>query len=258
MISVGKLLVGLYPQPFRERWGHELVAEVDRSGWRGAPRLVWAIAGMWLHPAIWPTDSILERRRRVAALAVVVTAMGWLTAHAVLELTGAVPRALAHSWILNACDGTTFAGFLLAVPVPRPRRRQFVDLVAVASRRIAIPVLLAVGVVLAVNRFVAPATELRSVVAGGWWLALMLIAAQAVRTVADVNLSAVWVPGPRRLALGLWMVAAGLGGTGLTILMPTIVGNGDRVAGAVGGLALLALAAAVNGTVRDLGEVRTT
>lgn len=255
--TVGRLLVGLYPQPFRERWGQDLVGEADRAGWRGTPQLAWAIAAMWLHPAIWPAESMLERRRRVAALAVVVTAVGWLTAHAVLELTGAVPRQLAHSWILTACDTTTFAGFLLAVPIPRLRLRSLIQLTRIAVRRIAVPVALGAAVVVAVNRDIAVGAVIRSAVIAGWWLALMLVTGQVVRTVADVELSAVAVPSPGRLRLGLWVVAAGLSASGLTILMPALIGRGDRLMGAIGGVTLLVLAAAVNGTVRDLGEVRT-
>jgi hypothetical protein len=253
-MNAGRLLVRLYPQPFRDHWGQELVGEADRAGWRGTPQLVWAIAGMWLHPAIWPAASMAERRRRMAALAVVVTAAGWLTAHAVLELTGAVPRALAHSWLLNLCDATTFAGFLLALPVPRPR--SLPHLAGVAARRVAVPVAMGIGVVFAVHRDVVAPSVLRLAVVAAWWLALMLVAAQVVRTVADVDLAAVAVPSPRRLRLGLWTTAAGLAGSGLTILMPAVVGTGD-LAGVFGGVMILALAAAVNGTVRDLAEVRT-
>ncbi|MFI5693748.1 hypothetical protein ACIA58_18030 [Kribbella sp. NPDC051586] len=257
-MRAARALVRLYPQPFRDRWGEELAGEAERGGLRGTPQLAWAIAAAWLHPAIWPADSTLERRRRVAALAVVVTAAGWLAAHAVLELTGAVPRALAHSWILTACDATTFLGFLLAIPTPRLRRRSFVHLARVAVRRIAGPAALGAGVVVVVNRDAAFDVVMRWVVVAGWWLALVLVAGQVVRTVADVDLAVVAVPGPRRLRLGLWVVAAGLAGSGLTILMPALAGNGDRLAGAIGGVTVLALASAVNGTVRDLGEVRTS
>ncbi|GAA3092215.1 hypothetical protein JOF29_006958 [Kribbella aluminosa] len=218
------------------------------------PQLVWAIVGMWLHPAIWPADSMVERRRRVAALTVVVTAAGWLTAHAVLELTGAVPRALAHSWILTVCDTMTFLGFLLALPIPR--LRSIVQLAVLAARRIAVPVALGAGVVVAVHRDLAVPAVVKLAVVAAWWLALMLIAGQVIRTVADVDLAAVAVPSPRRLRLGLWTTAAGLAGSGLTILMPALAGTGD-LAGVLGGCTVLALAAAVNGTVRDLAEVRT-
>lgn len=253
-MRAGRFLVQLYPQPFRDHWGHDLVGEADRAGWRGAPQLAWQIAGMWLHPAIWPAHSMTERRRRVAALAVLVTAAGWLTGHAVLELTGAVPRALAHSWILSACETATFAGFLLALPIPR--LRSLPALVVLAARRIAVPVGIGAGVVVAVHRDAAVPPLVKLVVVAAWWLSLMLVAGQVVRTVADVDLAAVAVPSPRRLRLGLWTTAAGLAGSGCTILLPAVVGNGD-LAGVLGGGTVLTLAAAVNGTVRDLAEVRT-
>ncbi|HEY3511386.1 hypothetical protein [Kribbella sp. NPDC051137] len=251
MSVAARVLVRLYPRAFRERWGAELVGEVDRAGWRGMPQLAWAIAGMWLHPAIWPADSMVERRRRVAALAVVVTAAGWLTAHAVLELTGAVPRALAHSWFLTVCDTMTFFGFLLALPVPR--LRSVVRLAVLAVRRIALPVAIGAAVVVVVHRDLAVPAVVKIAVVGAWWLALTMVAGQVVRTVADVDLDAVAVPSPQRLRLGLWTTAAGLAGSGLTLL----TAGGDP-AGVLGGVTVLALAAAVNGTVHDLAEVRTT
>ncbi|WP_427896151.1 hypothetical protein ACQHIV_19670 [Kribbella sp. GL6] len=227
------------------------MGEAERVGWRGMPQLVWAVAGMWLHPAIWPADSMAERRRRVAALAVVVTAAGWLTAHAVLELTGAVPRGLAHSWRLTMCDTLTFVGFLLAVPVPR--LRSVVRLGLLAVRRIALPVGIGAGVVFVVHRdFAVPAVVKLAVVAA-WWLALTMVAGQAIRTVADVDLTTVAVPSPRRLRLGLWTTAAGLAGSGLTLL--TASGN---LTGVLAGATILTLAATVNGTVHDLTDLRPT
>ncbi|MGZ0147732.1 hypothetical protein ACXJJ3_11740 [Kribbella sp. WER1] len=249
-MSGPEVLVRLYPRVFRERWGAELAGEVDRGGWRGVPRLVWAIGGMWLHPAIWPADSGAERRRRVAALAVVVTAAGWLTAHAVLELTGAVPRGLARSWILTVFDTMTFVGFLLALPIPR--LRSVVQLAVLAARRIALPVAIGAGVVAAVHSELAVPTVVKLAVVAAWWVALMMVAGQVIRTVADVDLAAVALPGPGRLRVGLWTTAAGLAGSGLTIL--TASGN---LPGVLGGATVLALAAAVNGTVHDLAEVRT-
>ena len=152
------------------------------------------------------------------------------------------------------CDGTTFLGFLLALPLPRPRA--FVRLVGLAARRIAVPVAMGAGAVVVVHRDLSVPVKLA--VIGAWWLALMLVAGQVIRTVADVDLEAVAVPSRRRLRLGLWTTAAGLAGSGLTILMPAIVGSGDGLLGAAAGVSLLVLASAVNGTVRDLAEVHTT
>lgn len=255
--SVGRVVVGLYPRAFRDRWGHELADEAERTGWRGGWPLLRAVAGMWLHPAIWPADSAVERRRRVAALAVVVTGVGWLIAHAVLELTGAVPRALAHSWLLTVFDLTTFLGFALSLPLPRLRRASMTHLALVIAQRLVGPFLLGAVIVLIANHGLLSGAVGRYLVVPAWWLALFLGVAQAVRTVADVELADVLVPSGRRLGIGLWLAAIGLTAMGSTILVPTLVGSGDRVAGLTGGLALLLLAAAVNGTVRDLAEVRT-
>lgn len=54
-------LVALYPQAFRERWGHELTDEAGRTGWRSWPHLLIAAGAMRLHPATWPTDSATQR-----------------------------------------------------------------------------------------------------------------------------------------------------------------------------------------------------
>lgn len=213
--TVGRALVGLYPQAVRDRWGLDLVHEADRAGWRELPQLVVAIAGMWMHPAIWPAASFVERRRRVSAQTVLVVAVGWLTAHGVLELTGAVPRALAHSWLLTACDLATFTGLLLAVPVPRLRRPSIVRLAWRISRRLTVPAAAGVLIVYAANRGVAPEPAVRGIVVAGWWLTLMIAASQSVRTVADVDLSDVVMPGPRRLRLGLWCATIGLVGSGV-------------------------------------------
>jgi hypothetical protein len=247
--GVGRFLVRLYPRAFRDRWGEELIAEVGNDGWR----LVPAVVGMWLHPAVWPAASMVERRRRVAALAVIVSAAGCLTAHAVLELTGAVSRAMAHSWLLTACELTTILGFLLALPIPR--RVGLVRLVAMAGRRLVVPTALGATVVVVANSERIAGQGLRVFVVGLWWFALGLAAMQAIRTVSDVSLELVEIPSTRRLGWGLWLAAGGIAASGLTILGPLLVGGGDRLASVLGGAPLLVLAAAVNGTVHDLAEV---
>ncbi|MFG1912026.1 hypothetical protein [Kribbella sp. NPDC048928] len=254
--AVGRVVVGFYPRAIRERWGQDLAGEIDREGWRGLPQLAVAIAGMWLHPAIWPTSSSAERRRRVAALTVLVVGAGWLTAHAVFELTGAVPRAITHSWLLTACDLVTFAGFLMAVPVPRLRRTALARLAWTVIRRLTLPFGAGAAVVYAANHDTFTSPMIRVLVVVGWWLILVLAASQVVRTVADVDLGDVLMPGPRRLGLGLWLVAFGLAVSGVTILIQALTGGSDRVAGFLGGAAVLALGVSVNGTVRDLAEVR--
>ena len=180
--AVGRVVAGLYPRAIRDRWGQELGGEIEREGWRGLPRLVVAIAGMWLHPAIWPTSSSAERRRRVAALTVLVVGIGWLTAHAVLELTGAVPRSIAHSWLLTTCDLVTFAGFLMAVPVPRLRRTALARLAWTVARRLAVPFGAGAAVVYAANHDALTSPMTRVLVVAGWWLTL-------VRDLAEVRLA---------------------------------------------------------------------
>ncbi|GAA0946986.1 hypothetical protein GCM10009554_43390 [Kribbella koreensis] len=116
-MSITRALVGLYPSAVRERWGPELEEEARRDGWRGWPDLTVNLIRLWTHPAIWPAGSVTHRRARVAKLAIAVTGAGWLTGHALLELSAAVPRGLAHSWILDVCDAITLLGFLLVLPL---------------------------------------------------------------------------------------------------------------------------------------------
>jgi uncharacterized membrane protein YjfL (UPF0719 family) len=77
---------------------------------------------------------------RAANLAVAVTAVGWLLGYAVVEMTTSIPRGLAYSWILSACDGLTFLGFALVVPFPRLTRHAVTELVDRAARLLVVPV----------------------------------------------------------------------------------------------------------------------
>jgi len=101
---------------------------------------------------------------------------------------------LAHSWLLSACDLTTFLGFLLAVPLPRPRRASIVRLAAVTFRRLTVPAALGAAAVIAVNNGMGVASGCRYAVIAGWWLALLLGTWQAVRTIAGAEVADVAVP----------------------------------------------------------------
>jgi hypothetical protein len=256
-MNVSRALVGLYPRPFRERWGSALEGEARAAGWRSWPDLVITMLGLWIHPAVWPAASVTQRRVRAATLTIAVTAFGWLTGHAVLEMTSSVPRGLAHSWVLNLCDMLTFLGFALVVPLPRLRRHAVADLVELTARRLVVPVMLGGGVVAAVNSGANPDAWpfLRSGVIACWWGSLALGTLQVVRTVADLDLTTVTAPGPRRLRLGLWLAALGLTLSGSVILVSTIAVGNDNLAGIAAGAGLVALAIASTGTVRDLSEL---
>ncbi|GAA3584891.1 hypothetical protein [Kribbella ginsengisoli] len=222
-MSVTRALVGLYPPAVRERWGPELEEEACRDGWRGWPDLTVNLLGLWMHPAIWPAGSMTHRRARVAKLAIGLTGTGWLTGHALLELSAAVPRSLTHSWILDACDAITLLGFLLVLPLPRPA--SWPALAATAARRL--PLL------------------------GGWWLALIVAVVQVARTVASIEPP----PGPRRLVTGLWFATLGLSTSAGVFVTATFASGNDLVTGLAAGCGLVALALAGGGTIRDLAAI---
>jgi hypothetical protein len=253
-MNVTRGLVALYPPAVRDRWGRDLEDEARAAGWRGWLDLLIAMLGLWIHPAVWPAASTAQRRARAANLAIAVTGIGWLTGHALLELAAAVPRDLAHSWILTGCDGLTFLGFALVLPLPR--RETCTKLVTDACRRFAGPMLLGGTVVLVVNSYSAPAGwPARTAVLACWWIALLWGVVQAVRVVASLDLGIVSTPGPRRLRLGLWFAVLGLTLSSAVIVTATLASGHDRAAGITTGCALLALAIATTGTVRDLAEV---
>jgi hypothetical protein len=245
-MTVAHSLVGLFPRAVRERWGSELADETRSAGWRAWPDLVINLAALWIHPAIWPAESVARRRARAANLALAVTGAGWLTGHALLELSAAVPRGLAHSWILDVCDLITFLGFLLVLPLPRAST--WPALVATAVRHLTIPVLLAGGVVVVVNQQV---TAPRVPMLASWWLALVLGMIQTVRTASSVEPA----PGPRRIRVGLWFAVLGLTLSAGVFIAATLASGQDTAAGMIAGTGLIALAAAGGGTIRDLSTI---
>ncbi|MDX6260887.1 MAG: hypothetical protein QOH84_2575, partial [Kribbellaceae bacterium] len=223
-MSIARTLVGLYPRAVRDRWGPELEDQAAADGCRSWPGLLAAMVGLWMHPAIWPARSVSHRRARAANLTVAVTGAGSLIGHALLELSASVPGRLAHSWILDLCDAITFAGFVLVLPLPRPAA--WIRVLALATRRLAVPILIAAGVVVAANNY--PATP-RVPTMLAWWFALVLGVVQSVRTVASIDLAA--APGARRLRVGLWFAVLGLTLSSAVVVVATLNTGADIAAG---------------------------
>jgi hypothetical protein len=247
-MNLTRALIGLYPRAVRDRWGPELEDQAAADGWRSWVGLLVTVAGLWIHPAVWPARSMTHRRARAANLTVAVTGAGWLTGHALLELSASVPSSFAHSWVLDFCDAVTFVGFVLVLPLPRPAA--WTKVVALAVRRLTAPVLLAAGVVIAANQY---SDSPRVPTLAAWWLALILGVVQSVRTVASIDLAA--TPGPRRLRIGLWCAVLGLTLSSAIVVTATLDSGINTASGLIAGCVLLALAGAGGGTVRDLATI---
>ncbi len=252
-MNVTRRLVTLYPRPFRDRWGSDLESEASTAGWRASPNLARTLIGLWIHPVIWPATSPAQRRLRAAHLLFTVSAIGWLTGHAALELTGAVPRSLARSWILTSCDALTIIG--LALVVPLPRLRYFHSFAHLIARRLVGPALLGALIVIAANDLNASAAPafVRWAIVGCWWLTLATGAIQAIRVLTSFG--PVHAPGPLRLRVGLWLATLGLALSGAIIFTSALTVGTDKLIGAAAAAAILGLAVAVTGTVRDLAEL---
>ncbi|MET8849811.1 hypothetical protein [Amycolatopsis sp. NPDC004625] len=213
-------LVRLYPRAFRERWGADLAEEI-RAQPRSWPNVLVNAVGMWLHPAAWPARSAAQRRARVAAMAVMVTGIGWFVAHLAVEDT--LPG------VLDGCAVAVVAGLLLVAPRPAlaAGRRLALRLVAPAAVCIAV-----VAVVHGTDGSFAP--PLRLALLWSWWGSWALAVIQAGRTVAELRVT----PNPRAFRLGIRLLAASAATIGAAQL--AAAATGPAPATACFGLCLLA------------------
>jgi hypothetical protein len=256
-MNAAQRLIRLYPGSFRERWGPAMEAEVQGAGWRSWPNLVAGIAGMWLHPVIWPADSRAQRQRRAATMAVTVTAACWYLAHAAMELDTPLSGRVARAWPMTACTGLMLLGLLLVMPRPRLTLDAASTVLRGAARRFAAPLILGAAVVAGVRTgvyTVAP-TLLRPVLLSCWWTALALSAVQGCRVVAGLGAGVVVAPHPGRLRLGMWTLT--LAGTvaGSILLSVSVTSGQLDLWSAAPGIGLLLLPSAFAGTLRDLRRV---
>jgi hypothetical protein len=240
-MSLARRLISLYPTAFRERWGPDLEVEVQAAGGRSWPNLAAGVAGMWLHPALWPAGSRSQRRGRAATTAAVLTAGCWYLIHAAVELDERLGRDLGHSWQLSACTVMMLVG--LALVSPRP------DLAtAVAGLRLlAVPTLLGGLVVIAANSG-ASLGAARYALPACWWIALALCAVQVCRVVARHGVP----PSEARLRLGMWTLALASGATGAVVLGLSAAGGDFGAPAVLVAAGLLVPASAYIWTLRDL------
>ncbi|MDT7804726.1 MAG: hypothetical protein QOI78_8159 [Actinomycetota bacterium] len=228
-MTVAQGLVRLYPRAFRDRWGADLAADVGASGARSWPNLLVSAADVWLHPAVWPARSASQRQARVAAMAVIVTGLGWFAVHLTVEDARGLPQAL------DACAVAVVAGLVLVAPRPAPAT------LTVLGRRLlrglagpAVLGVLVVAVVHGSDGSFAPPIRLTLLLC--WWGAWGLAVIQVARVVAGIGPSAS-VP-PRRFRLGVRVLATSAAAIGATQLVAAV--STSAPASAALGLCLLA------------------
>ncbi|MGF1429056.1 hypothetical protein [Kitasatospora sp. LaBMicrA B282] len=247
-------LVRLYPQAFRERWGEQALADETRAaGWRAWPGLLLGIADIWLHPALWPADSRLERRERAATLAVTAALTSAALGHFAAE-QGAPLAALPGSRL----PGTgslllLLAGLALVAPVPRLTLAA-VAVLARAARRLALPAALAAAAIAAAH-LGAPRladTPWRFAVLGLWWGAVALGTVRICRTIGALTTPVIFAPRRARLRLGLALLSAGATLAGAQVLRSALCSAHPDLLTAAAGAGLLLPAWALAATLHDL------
>ncbi|GAA1281244.1 hypothetical protein Psi02_36930 [Planotetraspora silvatica] len=247
-------LIRLYPAAFRQRWGADLELEVQHAGRAAWANLAVSVAGMWLRPAIWPVDSPVQRRQRMATMAVVLAAACWFLTHAAMELDAPRSLAGAHTWPMNACAIVMMLGLVLVVPRPRPTLDAALTLLHRAACGFAVPAILTAVVTAAVQTgaYTAAPALLRPILLICWWTALALGAIQSCRIVASLGAATAVPPSPARLRLGLWCLAAAGTLPGLILLGTSVSSEQPHLLSAASGASLLVLSPAFVGTLRDL------
>lgn len=248
------MLVRLYPEAFRRRWGPALEHEIRVGGWRTWPNLVAGIADMWMHPVVWPAESGAQRCRRAATMAVAVSAVCWFVTHAVVELHAPPSAGISRSWPMSAYGVLTLLGLVLVAPRPRLSRNAVIAMLRCAAARFALPIALGAGVVVCVRTgaYVAAPMLLRSALLACWWTALALAALQSCRIVAALGHAVVVAPRPGRLRLGLWLLAAAVSVPGPVLLHASMTDGHVDLLSAASGAGLLVVVSAFIGTLHDV------
>jgi hypothetical protein len=121
--------------------------EAQAAGWKAWPNLVAGIAGMWLHPAIWPAESRAQRQQRAATMAITVAAACWFLTHAATELDTLLSTGVARSWPMSVCTLLMLLGLVLVAPRPRLTFNAATTVLRRVVSRFAAPAILGAGVV---------------------------------------------------------------------------------------------------------------
>ncbi|HET7016727.1 MAG TPA: hypothetical protein VFI65_22585 [Streptosporangiaceae bacterium] len=251
-MSVTRTLLRLYPASVREHWGLMLETDAQSAGWRTWPNLVAAVVDMWLHPVIWPAESIRHRRHRAAAMALVVTVTIFVIGRAAAASDSTLTRH-SHVWTLTDCALLMSCGAILILPLPRTGRQAVTTLLRKAAT-LVVPLSIAVGsLVFAWGVGRAELSSAQPWVATCFWLALAAAAVLASRIVwTTVGSVALTPPGPARLHLGFAVLITGGALASWITLSAAVRGGRFDPMSALTGACLLALTFTLVLTLNDL------
>jgi hypothetical protein len=257
-MSLSRCLVRLYPGSLRDRWGSGLEAEAQACGWKSLLNLVVSILDMWLHPVVWPAKSSAQRRRRAAAMAVAIALSGWLLGYMIVQVGTLIPASLEHSWSLETSDILVLLGLVLVAPRPRFTPGALAALLRQVARRLALPLALGAGVLVAVHLgSMRMSAGFKHVELVCWWIALALGAIQVCQVVASLGTDVIVPPRPRRLRLGIGVLGAAFALGGSVVLGSGFASGHLGPLAATLGAGLLLLTITCAATLRDLGHVPT-
>lgn len=248
-----RALLRLYPASIREYWGSMLEADAQSAGWRSWPNIVAAAVDMWLHPVIWPAESLRERRHRAVAMALAVTVTIGIIGRAAAASDSTLSQYPPGAWRLTDCARLLAIGAALILPLPRPGRDAIAMLFRTAFRALAVPLFLVVGaIVFAQSAETAELSTAKPLVAACFWLALVAGAVQAIRVVCTTGSVVLTPPSSARLYLGFAVLITGCVLASWITIRAAVHGSGFDPLSAVTGAALLTLAFTLVSTLRDL------
>lgn len=254
-MSVTRMLVRLYPESFRERWGSALEADAQSAGWRSWPSLLASVIDMWLHPVVWPAKSASQRRYRAAAMALTVTLTIWFVGRAAVAYHSPLSQQAHGVWNLTDCAELMVLGMALILPLPRLTKHAMTTLLRRAVQALAAPTILGVGALVFVHSGgPTMVSKSRLLVVGCYWLALALGAIQVSWIIGTLGTSVVVPPRPARLRLGIAILAVGGALASLITFSSAVSGDGFDVLSAATGGCLLILTSTFVSTLRDLSD----
>ncbi|AUY52506.1 hypothetical protein [Streptomyces sp. CB01881] len=254
-MSVTRVLVRMYPESFRDRWGSALEADAQSAGWRSWPSLLATVIDLWLHPVVWPAASASQRRYRAATMALTVTLTIWVVGRAAAASHSPLSQQYHPTWSLTNCAELMLLGMVLVLPLPRLTWHAVTTLLRRTFLALAAPAILGIGAIVFVHS-VDPAvmSKSRLLVTSCYWLTLTLGAIQVSRIISSLDASVTVPPHPARLRLGIAVLAVGGALASWISLSSAVSTEGLDLLSAATGVCLLILTSIFFSTLRDLGN----